>query len=87
MDTRPLRLTADGLLLREWTSEDLTDMQKLFWGHRGGDLAGTQTRLPASAYTGAKQTANTAHRPENGGDSSERRHTCERPNRVSKLAG
>ncbi|WP_446040145.1 GNAT family N-acetyltransferase [Streptomyces sp. SID1121] len=30
MDTHPLRLTADGLLLREWTSEDLAVMQKLF---------------------------------------------------------
>ncbi|MFJ8007273.1 GNAT family N-acetyltransferase [Streptomyces fagopyri] len=30
MDTYPLRLTAHGLLLREWTSEDLSAMQKLF---------------------------------------------------------
>ncbi|MER6976764.1 GNAT family N-acetyltransferase [Streptomyces carpinensis] len=30
MDTHPLRLTAHGLLLREWTSEDLAVMQELF---------------------------------------------------------
>ncbi|MER7407427.1 GNAT family N-acetyltransferase [Streptomyces sp. NPDC000070] len=30
MDTHTLRLTAHGLLLREWTSEDLAVMQELF---------------------------------------------------------
>ncbi|MFF2132077.1 GNAT family N-acetyltransferase [Streptomyces olivochromogenes] len=30
MDTHPFRLFADGLLLREWTSDDLAVMQELF---------------------------------------------------------
>ncbi|MEU0034679.1 GNAT family N-acetyltransferase [Streptomyces sp. NPDC006333] len=30
MDTHPLRLFADGLLFREWTSDDLAVMQELF---------------------------------------------------------
>ena len=30
MDTHPLRLTAHGLLLREWTSDDLAVLQELF---------------------------------------------------------
>ncbi|WP_406514991.1 GNAT family N-acetyltransferase [Streptomyces sp. NBC_00873] len=30
MDTHPLRLTAHGLVLREWTSDDLAVMQELF---------------------------------------------------------